>query len=252
MGKKWLLNSNILMTNFHLPGTGYRCPQISGMFDRTTNSWRKHHASFPCFILGTAMPGPVVLVLPDGGLRYVAIDKEGHEVARWLDMQGIAAAVLKYRTARADAEPRWDLYSPLLALGDAGRAVRLLRHHAAKWGIDPNRIAMLGFLRGGTMAIRHTIDATDGKPDAADAIERMSSRPDSMALVYATLPDQKLPRVDKKVAYFIVHERDGALTWPVERSGCVTETCTRRPSRVPALSSVGGRLGVLSGSLTSE
>jgi acetyl esterase/lipase len=156
-------------------------------------------------VTGPTTPGPVVLVLPGGGLRYVAIDKEGHEVARWLNSQGIAAAVLKYRTARADAEPSWDLYSPLLALGDAGRAIRVLRHHAGKWGIDPNRIGVLGFSAGGTMAIRHTIDATDGKPDAADLVERMSSRANSIALVYTTLPDQKLPKVDKNTPYFIVH-----------------------------------------------
>ncbi len=156
-------------------------------------------------VQGAATPGPIVLVLPGGGLRYVAIDKEGHEVARWLNAQGIAAAVLKYRTARADAEPSWDLYGPLLALGDAGRAVRLLRHHAEKWRIDPSRIGMLGFSAGGTMVIRHTIDANDGKPDAADLVERMSSRPNSIALVYTTLPDQKLPKVDKNTPYFIVH-----------------------------------------------
>lgn len=150
-------------------------------------------------------PGPVVLVLPGGGFRYVCIDKEGHEVARWLNAQGISAAVLKYRVVAPDAERSWDTFLPLLALGDAGRAVRLLRTHAADWKVDPARIGLIGFSAGGTMAIRLTIDANDGRPDAPDPVDRQSSRPNNIALVYSTLPDQKLPKVDKQVPFFIVH-----------------------------------------------
>jgi acetyl esterase/lipase len=152
-----------------------------------------------------AKPGPIVLVLPGGGFRYLAIDKEGEEVARWLNTQGIAAAVLKYRTADPDAERSWSLYSPLLAEGDAGRAIRVLRRRAAEWHIDPQRIGMLGFSAGGTMAIQHTIDADAGKPDSADPVDRLSSLPNSVALVYSTLPDQKMPKILPAVPFFIVH-----------------------------------------------
>lgn len=159
-------------------------------------------------VAGATGPQPIVLVLPGGGFRFVCIDKEGHEMARFLNSVGIAAAVLKYRTTAPDAERSWDLFSPLLALGDMGRAIRLMRANAAEWKIDPARINVIGFSAGGTMAIRHTIDANDGKPDAADPVERMSSRPNSIALVYTTLPDQKLPKVDKAAPYFIVHGAD--------------------------------------------
>jgi acetyl esterase/lipase len=154
---------------------------------------------------GASKPGPVVLVLPGGGFRYVCIDKEGFEVAHWLNSLGIAAAVLKYRVVDPEAERSWDVLSPLLALGDAGRAVRVLRQNAAKWQIDPARIGLMGFSAGGTMAIRLTIDATDGKAGAADPVEAQSSRPNFIALVYTTLPDQKLPKVDKQVPYFVAH-----------------------------------------------
>ena len=157
---------------------------------------------------GATAPGPIVLVLPGGGFRYVCVDKEGHEVARWLNSVGIAAAVLKYRSTEPDAERSWDVFSPLLALGDAGRAIRVLRHNATEWKIDPARIGMMGFSAGGTMAIRHTIDADSGKPNAPDSVERMSSQPNSIALIYTTLPDQKLPKVDKAVPYFIAHAAD--------------------------------------------
>lgn len=165
-------------------------------------------------VAGAGKPGPVVLVLPGGGLRYVAIDKEGLEVAHWLNSIGIAAAVLKYRVVDPAAERNWDTLSPLLALGDAGRAVRLLRHHAAAWQIDPARIGVMGFSAGGTMAIRLTIDANDGKAGAADPVEALSSRPNFIALIYATLPDQKLPRVDTQVPYFIAHAADDKKAAP--------------------------------------
>ena len=150
-------------------------------------------------------PGPVVLVMPGGGFRYVVIDKEGHEVARWLNAQGIAAAVLKYRTADPDADRSWSTYLPLLALGDTARAVRLLRHHADAWKIDPDRIGLLGFSAGGTMAIQQTIDADRGKAGAADPIDRLSSMPNSIGLIYSTLPDGRLPKILPGVPFFIAH-----------------------------------------------
>lgn len=155
-----------------------------------------------------AGPTPVVLVLPGGGFHYVAIDKEGHEVARWLNAQGIAAAVLKYRTVEPEAERSWSVYMPLIAQGDAPRAMRVLRHHAEKWQIDPNRIAMLGFSAGGAMAIQHTMDADNGKPDAPDPIDKVSSMPSSIGLVYTTLPDMKFPKILPRVPFFIVHGAD--------------------------------------------
>jgi acetyl esterase/lipase len=163
---------------------------------------------------GGSKPGPIVLVLPGGGFRYVAIDKEGFEVAHWLNSIGIAAAVLKYRVVAPDAERNWDTLSPLLALGDAARAVRMMRRDAAMMKIDPARIGVIGFSAGGTMAIRLTIDATDGNPRATDPIETFSSKPNFIALVYSTLPDQKLPKVDKRVPYFIAHAADDPKAAP--------------------------------------
>lgn len=159
-------------------------------------------------VAGASAPGPMVLVLPGGGFRYVAIDKEGHEVARWLNSVGIAAAVLKYRVVDPDLERNWDNLSPLLALGDAARAVRLLRQNAAEWKIDPAHVGVLGFSAGGTMAIRLTIDANAGKADAADPVERLSSRPDFVGLIYTTLPDGKQPKIDRNMPFFIAQAAD--------------------------------------------
>ena len=125
--------------------------------------------------------GAAVVVAPGGGHTQVVIDKEGWEIADWLNSNGIAAFVLKYRLARAPGSP----YTiPEHVYADAARSMRLVRSHAKQWGIDPARVGFMGFSAGGEIAgmIETKFDA--GKPDAADPIERVSSRPDFDVLVY--------------------------------------------------------------------
>ena len=93
------------------------------------------------------------MVFPGGGYRDVWVDKEGYDVARWLNLIGVTAVVVKYRTAPAQApspapEDVRDKVR-LAALADAQRAMRLVRHHAAEWGIDPGRVGTVGFSAGG-------------------------------------------------------------------------------------------------------
>lgn len=131
-----------------------------------------------------------VIVCPGGAFRGLAIDKEGHEVARWLNSKGITAFVLKYRVVNApeDFDPmlgrdmrtgnfaRIDSinapYVPL-AVADGREAVRYIRQHANEFGIDPKRIGMLGFSAGGTLIASV---AQTAEPE---------SRPDFIALIYA-------------------------------------------------------------------
>lgn len=125
--------------------------------------------------------GVAVVVAPGGGHSQLVIDKEGWEIADWLNRNGIAAFVLKYRLARA---PGSHYTVDRDALADAARAVRLVRSRAAEWSVDPTRIGFMGFSAGGELAalIETRFDA--GKPDAADPIERASSRPDFAAAIY--------------------------------------------------------------------
>ncbi|PTY06525.1 xylanase [Opitutaceae bacterium EW11] len=144
--------------------------------------------------------GPCVLVLPGGGYRTVVFDKEGTEVARWLNGLGMSAAVLKYRTR--DPEKK-DLPGVLAAtLDDARQAMRVLRGRAAEWKIDPKQVGAIGFSAGGDLALRLTLEP-------APAAESAAYRPDFVALVYAggRLPDRSnlagpLP------PFFIVHAAD--------------------------------------------
>jgi 6-phosphogluconolactonase len=125
--------------------------------------------------------GAAVVVAPGGGHTQVVIEKEGWEIADWLNSQGIAAFVLKYRLARAPGST-YTIADHVYA--DAARSVRLVRSHAKEWNLDPARIGFMGFSAGGEIAgmIETKFDA--GKSDAADPIERVSSRPDFDVLIY--------------------------------------------------------------------
>lgn len=125
--------------------------------------------------------GAAMVVAPGGGHRQLVIEKEGWEVADWLNSLGIAAFVLKYRLARAP-ESKYTL--PEQVFADATRAMRLVRSRSREWGVDPARIGFIGFSAGGEVAgmIETKFDA--GKPDAEDPAERVSSRPDFTVLVY--------------------------------------------------------------------
>ena len=125
--------------------------------------------------------GAAMVVAPGGGHTQLVIDKEGWEIADWLNGQGIAAFVLKYRLAKAQGS-KYTLPNEVYA--DAARSVRLVRSRAKEWGLDPARIGFSGFSAGGEVAgmIEAKFDA--GKPDAEDPVERASSRPDFNILIY--------------------------------------------------------------------
>jgi len=122
--------------------------------------------------------GAAVIVCPGGGYSRLA-DHEGGPVAEWLNSVGVAAFVLKYRhTAR---------YPHPAPLQDAQRAVRTLRARAAEWGLDPSRVGILGFSAGGHLASTAGTHFDAGRADAADPVERQSSRPDLMILIYPVI-----------------------------------------------------------------
>jgi acetyl esterase/lipase len=125
--------------------------------------------------------GAAMVVAPGGGHTQLVIEKEGWEFADWLNSNGIAAFVLKYRLARAP-NSKYKLQDEVYA--DAARAMRMVRSRAKEWSVDPAKIGFAGFSAGGEVAgmIETRFDA--GKPDAADPVERSSSRPDFNILVY--------------------------------------------------------------------
>jgi acetyl esterase/lipase len=122
--------------------------------------------------------GAAVVVCPGGGYGGLAMDHEGKQPAEWLNHQGIAAFVLKYRVAP---------YRHPAPLQDAQRALRTVRARAKEWNLDPHRIGIWGFSAGGHLASTAGTHFDNGKTDADDAIEQVSCRPDFLVLCYPVI-----------------------------------------------------------------
>ncbi|MEQ8848093.1 alpha/beta hydrolase [Botrimarina sp.] len=124
--------------------------------------------------------GAAVVVFPGGGYSGQAIDKEGHFVGRWLAERGVAALVTPYRCGA----PQRRHPAPL---ADAQRAVRLLRDRASDFGIQADRVGVMGFSAGGHLAA--TTATHDGAPLAGvdDPLASVSARPDFAILVYPVI-----------------------------------------------------------------
>jgi acetyl esterase/lipase len=123
--------------------------------------------------------GMSVVVCPGGGYGGLAIDHEGKQIAQWLNSQGIAAFVLKYRLG-----PRY--HHPTM-INDAHRALRTVRFKAQQLGLMPNKVGIWGFSAGGHLASTAATHFDDGNPASTDLIERASSRPDFAILAYPVL-----------------------------------------------------------------
>jgi len=123
--------------------------------------------------------GAAIVICPGGGYGGLA-HHEGEDYARFLNESGIAGFVLKYRLGSSG-------YRHPIMLQDAARAVRMVRDRAAEWHLDPKRIGTMGSSAGGHLASTLLTHFDAGQPDAADPIDRQSSRPDLGILCYAVI-----------------------------------------------------------------
>ncbi|HXA68505.1 MAG TPA: alpha/beta hydrolase [Bryobacteraceae bacterium] len=123
--------------------------------------------------------GTGVIVCPGGGYGALASNHEGRQVANWLNSLGIAAFVLKYRLG-----PR---YHHPIELGDAQRAIRLVRAHAGEYGVTPDRLGVMGFSAGGHLAATMGTHFDNGNAADPDPMQRASSRPDFLVLGYPVI-----------------------------------------------------------------
>lgn len=123
--------------------------------------------------------GAAIVICPGGGYGGLA-DHEGSHYAKWFNELGIAGFVLKYRLGSAG-------YRHPAMLNDAARAVRTVRARASEWNVDPKRIGIIGSSAGGHLASTLLTHFDSGKPDSADPIERVSSRPDLGILCYPVI-----------------------------------------------------------------
>jgi acetyl esterase/lipase len=120
-----------------------------------------------------------VVVAPGGGYGALAMDHEGRQVAAYFNAMGVSAFVLKYRLGPKYRHP--------IELGDAQRALRLVRSRAQEYGVNADRIGLMGFSAGGHLAATAGTRFDGGTASAPDPIDRASSRPDFLILGYPVI-----------------------------------------------------------------
>jgi len=123
--------------------------------------------------------GAAVVVFPGGAYRVLAIDLEGTEVCAWLNSIGTTCVLLKYRVPDSGPYPK-----SAAALEDAQRALGMVRAHADQWGIDSNRVGVLGFSAGAHLAAALSTHFDQRLYDPVDAADQLSCRPDFSVIVY--------------------------------------------------------------------
>ena len=171
---------------------GLSGPEVELENNRVANiSEAKMYVYFPEKSKNT---GAAVILCPGGAFIREAMSHEGYEVAEWLKERGITGIVLKYRLPNGHHQ---------VPLEDATRAIRTVRHYAKEWGIDPEKIGIAGSSAGGNLAANAGTRFTFGNENSSDPIEKVSSRPDFMLLLYPFIAHKK-ENMDKpqKKAFF--------------------------------------------------
>jgi len=142
--------------------------------------------------------GAAVLVLPGGGYHHLAIEKEGHQIAAWLNTLGVAGVVLKYRLDREEA------------LADAQEALRVIRARGDEWAIDPGKVGVMGFSAGAHLTVNLALHADS---------EEM---PDFLAPIYVSM--RGIGQIDAAAARrmpptFLAGASDDTTTPPAQAIG---------------------------------
>lgn len=123
--------------------------------------------------------GAGMVICPGGGYSILAFDLEGTEIAEWLTKQGFTAFVLQYRVPKKQEE----------ALMDVQRAIRLIRNGAASFGIQPNKLGVMGFSAGGSLSARASTLYEKKSYSPVDKSDSASCRPDFTLLIYPAYLD---------------------------------------------------------------
>lgn len=132
---------------------------------------------YPAFM--TKAPTAGVIVIPGGSYGWLATNHEGRQIANWFNAMGMNAFVLRYRLGPKYHHP--------VELGDAQRAIRMVRAHAKEFQVSPDKIGLIGFSAGGHLASTAETQFETGNGTAADPVDRESSRPDFVILGYPVI-----------------------------------------------------------------
>ena len=181
------INSNGQLAKIDLYPEGIECLNVIKQkidFDESGRIYRKVANPqiwyYPSQKLKSSKDKAAVLIIPGGGYEALWIDKEGVDVAKWLNGLGISAFVLKHRIPYWEGkECRSDV-----ALADAQRAMRIIRKNSKKWEINSKKIGVLGFSAGGHLASTLSTHHDQGIRRSNLEIEKFASRPDFSILIY--------------------------------------------------------------------
>ena len=124
--------------------------------------------------------GTAVIICPGGGHRELVYNAEGVEPAQYLANLGVTAFVLKYRLFREDGS----IYTPEHTVADIKRAMRTVRARAGEWGLNPERIGVMGWSAGGEVAAFVAYQPVPGDAKSADPIERVHAKPNFQIIIY--------------------------------------------------------------------
>ncbi len=171
----------------------------SPQYDATYGQREPSLVAYPAENTEGAKSG-AVLVCAGGGFSIKA-PHEGWPVCEWLNQNGISAFLLDYRLSP---------YTLPTIIGDAKRAMRVIRHRAAEWGIDPEKIGIMGFSAGGQITVTVSTMFDDGDADSADPAERVSCRPNVQLPCY---PAISLVGDEKLEASVSEEQKNGWKTW---------------------------------------
>jgi endo-1,4-beta-xylanase len=127
--------------------------------------------------------GAGIIVAPGGSFREIWITSEGYRVADWLNQHGIAAFVLKYRLQN-DENSGYTTEGN--SLPDMQRTLRLVRSRAAEWGVDPERIGVMGFSAGSMLSGLAGSRYDDPVANPVDSVDKLSAKPAFIAMIYGT------------------------------------------------------------------
>lgn len=161
--------------------------------------WNIHRPTLTPFLPPREKAGAAaVIIAPGGAHRFLCVDHEGGNVARWLNDRGIAAFVLKNRLAK-ETNSTYSIDGE--ALADLQRAIRLVRSRAQEWNLNPQAVGVMGFSAGGELASLASLRYDAGQAGAEDLIERLGSKPDFQALIYPGRSGTILPTKDSPPAF---------------------------------------------------
>lgn len=183
-----------------------------------------------------------VLVLPGGGYAAVAMDLEGTEICDWIVEQGITCVLLKYRVPQVWRRDEDGVARPpevLLPLQDAQRAMSLLRRRASSYGIDPDRIGVIGFSAGGHLAAALS-NAEERAYGSVDEADEETSRPNFAILAYpGRLWDEHSPSTLLRLASWVEISADAPPTLLIHAMNDPVDSVQHSMAYGLALSEVG-------------